>query len=86
MTAAPASAPSVGTPSPEAVAVADEFIFDELYNTFELIRSYATSAREAAGRGDRDEIRLRLRVQLRDAFRHAVEVHDLLSPDKARAT
>jgi hypothetical protein len=53
-----------------------------LHDTFELIRSYAVSGIEAARRGDRDEIRLRLRVQLRDCFRHAVEVHDLLSAPK----
>ena len=66
-------------PSQEAIAACDEFILDELYQSFDLIGSYATSAREAARRGDRDEIRLRLRCQLRDAFRHAIAVHDLLS-------
>jgi hypothetical protein len=66
-------------PSAEAVAEADEFILDELYRAFDLIRSYAISGLEAARRGDRDEVRLRLRVQLRDVFRHAVATHDLLS-------
>jgi hypothetical protein len=67
-------------PSPEAVAECDEYILDEIYRDLDLIRSYATSALEACRRGDRDELRLRLRSQLRDVFRHAVQVHDLLSP------
>ena len=66
-------------PSPEAIAAADEFVLDELYRILGLIASYATSGLEAARRGDVEEIRLRLRVQLRDCFRHAVEVHNLLS-------
>jgi hypothetical protein len=66
-------------PSPEAIAECDEFILDELYRDFGLMASYAASAIEAARRGDREEIRLRLRVQMRDVFRHAVAVHDLLS-------
>jgi hypothetical protein len=74
----------IATPSPEAIAVADEFVLDELYDAFELIRSYAVSGIEAARRGDRDEIRLRLRVQMRDCFRHAVQLHDLLSPQKPK--
>jgi hypothetical protein len=72
--------PSCKFPSPEAVAAADEFVLDELYDVFERIRSYAVSGIEAARRGDRAEVRLRLRVQLRDAFRYAVSVHNLLSP------
>jgi hypothetical protein len=72
--------PSRRFPSPEAVAAADEFVLDELYDVFERIRSYAVSGIEAARRGDRAEVRLRLRVQLRDAFRYAVSVHNLLSP------
>jgi hypothetical protein len=67
-------------PSPEAIAACDEFILDELYRAFDLIESYAISGKEASRRGDRGEIRLRLRVQLRDCFHHAVQVHDLLSP------
>jgi|SRR5579871_768063 len=67
-------------PSPEAIAACDEFILDELWETLQLVGSYTNSALEACRRGDRDEIRLRLRVQLRDSFRHAVAVHDLLSP------
>jgi hypothetical protein len=66
-------------PSPDAIAAADEFVLDELYRILGLIASYATSGLEAARRGDVEEIRLRLRVQLRDCFRHAVEVHNLLS-------
>ncbi len=69
---------SVG-PSAEAVAEADELLLDEIFHDLSLIWSYATSAMEAARRGDRDELRLRLRVQLRDCFRHAVELHNLLS-------
>jgi hypothetical protein len=72
----------LGIPSPEAVAAADEFVLDELYDAFDLIRSYAVSGIEAARRGDRAEVRLRLRVQLRDAFRYAVSVHNLLSQDQ----
>jgi hypothetical protein len=49
-----------------------------------LIRSYAVSGIEAARRGDRNEIKLRLRVQMRDCFRHAVQLHDLLSGDKPK--
>ncbi len=71
-------------PSPEAVAAGDEFVLDELHDAFGLIRSYAVSGIEAARRGDRDEIRLRLRVQLRDAFRYTVKLHDLLSPEKPK--
>jgi hypothetical protein len=69
---------SVG-PSAEAVAEADELVLDEIFHALSLIASYTTSALEAARRGDREELRLRLRVQLRDCFRHAVEVHNLLS-------
>jgi hypothetical protein len=72
------SAAVIGAPSPEAIAEIDECLLDELYATFDLIKSYAASGLEAARRGDREEIKLRLRVQLRDCFRHAVELHDLL--------
>jgi hypothetical protein len=65
-------------PSPEAVAAAEEFLLDEIFHDLSLIASYTTSALEAARRGDREELRLRLRVQLRDCFRHAVELHNLL--------
>lgn len=80
----PQVAPAPASPSPEAVAAAQEFLLNELYEDFELIRSYAVSGREAADRGDREEIKLRLRVQLRDVFRHAVEVHNLLTPALAQ--
>ena len=70
------------SPSPEAIAACDEFVLDELYHSFDLIGSYTTSAMEAARRGDRAELRLRLRSQLRDVFRHAVAVHDLLSSER----
>ena len=60
----------------------EEFLLDEIFYDLSLIASYTTSALEAARRGDRDELRLRLRVQLRDCFRHAVEVHNLLSQRK----
>jgi hypothetical protein len=80
MTAAPDNAEfKAAEPSPEAVAECDEHVLDEIYRSFDLIRSYATSGLEAARRGDRDEVRLRLRVQLRDVFRHAVELHNMLS-------
>ena len=49
-------------PSPEAIAACDESILDELYRDFNLIESYAISAKEAARRGDFGEVRLRLRV------------------------
>lgn len=67
-------------PSAQAVAEVDEAVLDELFSVFGQIESYARSAVEAARRGDREEIRLRLRRQLRDCFRHAVAVHDMLSP------
>jgi hypothetical protein len=70
-------------PSAEAVAECDEAILDELFRAFFLIESYAKSASEAARRGDRREIQLRLRIQLRDCFRYAVEMHDLLSAQDA---
>jgi hypothetical protein len=70
-------------PSPEAVAELDEVILDEIYRAFDLIESYARSGREAARRGDREEVSLRLRVQLRDCFRHAVATHNLLSKPRA---
>jgi hypothetical protein len=73
--------PALAAPSQEALAECDEYILDELYRDFGLIASIATSAVEAARRGDRNEIRLRLRVQLRDCFQHAVELHNLLSPE-----
>jgi hypothetical protein len=73
-------------PSPEAIAVCDEFVLDELFRAFDLIASYANSGIEAARRGDRGEIRLRLRVQLRDCFRHAVQIHDLLSPGPSQGS
>jgi hypothetical protein len=73
-------------PSPEAVAEAEEFLLDEIYRDLDLIRSYATSALEACRRGDREELRLRLRSQLRDCFRHAVEVHNLLSTGRKVAS
>ena len=69
-------------PPPEALTEADEFLLDELFRLFIEIELLAISAREAARRGDRDEIRLRLRMQLRDCFRHAVQLHDLLSTPK----
>jgi hypothetical protein len=65
-------------PSPEAVEEANEFLLDEIYRDLDLIRSYAISAMEACRRGDREELRIRLRSQLRDCFRHAVQIHDLL--------
>jgi hypothetical protein len=68
--------------SPAAVAETDEFLLDEIFRDLSFIWSYATSAMEAARRGDRDELRLRLRVQLRDHFRHAVATHDLLSTQR----
>jgi hypothetical protein len=67
-------------PSAEAVAEADELVLDEIVHALSLIASYTTSAVEAAKRGDREELRLRLRVQLRDCFRYAVELHNLLPP------
>jgi hypothetical protein len=67
------------SPSPEAIAACDEFILDELARTFDLIESFAISGKEAARRRDPNEVKLRLRTQLRDCFRHAVEIHDLLS-------
>jgi hypothetical protein len=71
-------------PSPEAIAAADEFVLDELFRDLCLIGSYTNSAIEAARRGDRDELKLRLRVQLRDCFRHAIQLHNLLStPEQA---
>ena len=66
-------------PSPSIVAEAEEFVLGQLYDDFLEIESLAISAREAARRGDREEIRLRLRHQLRDVFRHAVALDDLLS-------
>jgi hypothetical protein len=68
-----------GGPPPDAIAECDEFLLDEIYHDLSLIWSYATSAMEAARRGDREELTLRLRIQLRDCFRHAVEMHNLLS-------
>lgn len=74
-------APKVAAaPSPDAVAEVEEFLLDEIYHDLWLIASYTTSALEAAKRGDREELRLRLRGQLRDCFRHAVELHNLLPP------
>jgi hypothetical protein len=73
-------------PSPEAVVEADEFLLDEIFHDLSLIASYANSAIEAARRGDRDELRLRLRGQLRDVFRHAVQIHDLLSPGPSKGS
>jgi hypothetical protein len=67
-------------PSAAAIAACDDFVFDELVRDFDLIASYAISGMEAARRGDRNEIKLRLRTQLRDCFRHAIEVYNLLSP------
>jgi hypothetical protein len=72
---------ALAAPSPEAIAACDEFVLDELYRDFGLIQSIATSAVEAARRGDRNEIRLRLRIQLRDLFHHAIEIHNLLSTE-----
>jgi hypothetical protein len=74
------TAHAASSPSPEAVAACDEHLLDELWSVFQAIDSYTNSALEACRRGDRDEIRLRLRVQLRDCFRYAVELHNLLSP------
>jgi hypothetical protein len=85
MTAAPDNASfEAAEPSAEAVAECDESILDELFKAFSLIESYARSGVEAARRGDREEVRLRLRVQLRDVFRHAVATHDLLSTGGAK--
>jgi len=68
--------------SPAAVAEADEFLLEEIFRDLNFIWSYAASAMEAARRGDRDELRLRLRIQLRDHFRHAAKLHDLLSTQR----
>jgi hypothetical protein len=67
--------------SPSVIADTDEFLLDEIYRDLYLIESHAISAREACRRGDRDELRLRLRIQLRDLFRHAVELHNLISTE-----
>jgi hypothetical protein len=72
-------------PSSEAIAECDEYVLDELFRAFGLIESYAISGKEAARRGDREEIKLRLRIQLRDCFRHAVATHDLLSMQAAQS-
>ena len=71
------------TPSPEAIEACEEYVLDELWDTLQLISSYTNSALEACRRGSQDEIRLRLRVQLRDCFRYAVQLHDLLKPRSA---
>jgi hypothetical protein len=78
------AARKAGGPSTEAIADVDEFLLDEIYRDLDLIKSYSISAMEAAHRGDRDELRLRLRGQLRDIFRHAVELHNLLSTERPR--
>jgi len=69
---------AVDPSSSEAMAETEEFLLDEIFHDLNLITSYATSALEAARRGDREELQLRLRVHLRDCFRHAVELHNLL--------
>jgi hypothetical protein len=74
-------AASVG-PSAEAVAEIEEFLLNEIYHDLSLIASYTTSALETARRGDREELRLRLRVQLRDCFHQAVELHNLRPPGR----
>lgn len=71
-------------PSAGAVAEADEFLLDEIFRNLDLIQSYTVSAKEAARRDDREELRLRLRVQLRDHFRHVVKLHDLLSSESPK--
>jgi hypothetical protein len=73
--------PALAAPSAEAIAAADEFVLDELYRAFDLIESYAISGKEAARRGDRSEVQLRLRTQMRDCFNYALEIHNLLSPE-----
>ena len=73
-----------GPASAEAMAEADEILLDEIYHDLWLIRSYTTSALEACQRGDRRELRLRLRGQLRDLFRHAVDIHKLLSSESGK--
>jgi hypothetical protein len=73
--------PAVAVPSPEAIAACDEFVLDELYRAFDLIESYAISGKEAARRGDRSEVSLRLRTQIQDCFHYAVQIHDLLSSE-----
>jgi hypothetical protein len=70
------------SPSPEAVAEVEEALLDEIFRELGLIGSYTTSALEAARRGDREELSLRLRIQLRDCFRHAVQLHNLLTPGR----
>jgi hypothetical protein len=81
------SAPrALATPSPEAIAACDEFVLDEPFRDFSLIVSIATSAVEAARRGDCNEIRLRLRIQLRDLFNHAIDLHNLLSTEPKKGS
>jgi hypothetical protein len=75
---------TLSRPSPQAVAEAEDFLLDEIYSDLQLIQSYTISAMQAARRGDREELRLRLRIQLRDCFRHAVELHKLLTPDQPK--
>jgi hypothetical protein len=75
---------SAAKPSPEVIAEVEEFILDEIYRILSLIISYGTSAVEASRRGDRDELRLRLRIQMRDCFRNAVELQKLLSSERPK--
>jgi hypothetical protein len=71
-------------PSLEAVEAANEFLLDEIFYDLSLIGSYTTSALEACRRNDLVELRLRLRSQLRDLFKHVLELHALLSPERTK--
>ena len=74
----------LSTPSPEAVESVNEFLLDEIFYDLGLIGSYTTSALEACRRNDLVELRLRLRSQLRDLFKHVLELHALLPPERTK--
>jgi hypothetical protein len=70
-------------PSPDVIAEVDELLLDTIFADLSMIWSYAASAIEAARRSDHKDLRLLLRVELRDLFRHAVKTHDLLSTERS---
>ncbi len=67
-------------PSPEAKAAVYALRLDLIFETMELTESYAISGREAAWRGDINELGLQVR-RLRECTRTLIETLNQLTGD-----
>jgi hypothetical protein len=73
-------------PSQKAFALCDRLRFELISETMDLAASYATSAREATWRGDRETLELHIK-QVRLSLLTAIETFKLLgdAPQNRRA-